>query len=64
MSFGLKNAPGTFRFITDLTIAAVKWQFALVYLDVIVIYSKSSEEHIGHARRVLTILNDAFFTLR
>lgn len=35
-----------------------------MYLDDIVVYSKSLEEHIGHIRRNLTLFNDAGATLR
>ena len=38
MPFGLKNAPGTFQRAANVILAGVKWQFALVYLDDIIIY--------------------------
>ena len=45
MPFGLKNAPGTFKRAADVILAGFKWQFALVYLEDIIIYSSSIEEH-------------------
>lgn len=46
----------------DVTISAVKWQYALVYLDNIIVFLKSVEEHIVHARNVLTLLGDTGVT--
>ena len=59
MPFGLKNAPGTFQRAADIILASVKWQFALVYLDDIIVYSKSIEEHLDHLASVLKLLQRA-----
>lgn len=40
----------------DATLAFVKWQLALVYLDDIVILSKTLEKHIDHVNQKQTIL--------
>lgn len=55
MPFGLKNAPGTFQQTMDVIVACVNWQFALVYLEDIVIFLKTPEERIEHVRQVLTL---------
>ena len=55
MPFGLKNAPGTFQRAADIILASVKWQFVLVYLDGVIVYSKSIEEHFDHLYAVLRI---------
>lgn len=36
-----------------------KWQFALVYQDEIVIFSKLPDEHIDDVQLILTLLNNA-----
>lgn len=46
MPFGLHNAPGAFHRTLDATLYSVKWQIALVYLDNIVIVTKTPEQHI------------------
>ncbi len=51
MPFGLKNAPSTFRRAIDMILATVKWQFAIVYLDDIIIFSRTSEEHTFNTSR-------------
>ncbi|GFS79360.1 retrovirus-related Pol polyprotein from transposon opus [Trichonephila clavipes] len=42
MSFGLKNAPSTFRFITESLYGI---DFVFLYLDDVLIASSSEEEH-------------------
>lgn len=42
----------------------MKWQFALVYLDDVIIYSNNLEDHLRHVREVLQLLTDAGVTLR
>jgi len=59
MPFGLTGAPATFqRFIND-TLRQYLDQFCSAYLDDILIYSKTREEHIEHVRKVLMQLRKA-----
>ncbi|GIZ39392.1 hypothetical protein CKM354_000277800 [Cercospora kikuchii] len=59
MPFGLTGAPGTFqRFIND-TLREFLDQFCSAYLDDILIYSRTREEHEKHVRAVLQKLHDA-----
>lgn len=56
MPFGLTNAPATFqRFVQDI-LHEFLGDFACVYIDDILIYSKTAEEHVEHVRRVLEVL--------
>lgn len=64
MPFGLKNAPATFQRAVDMILASVKWQYAIVYLDDIVIFSRNVEEHLKHIRTVLTLLRAAGMSLK
>ena len=64
MPFGLKNAPATFQRAIDIILSRVKWQYALVYLDDVIIYSKTVEEHFRHVRTVLTLLQSAGISLK
>ena len=61
MPFGLKNAPATLtfqRFMNDVLKSVIK-KFALVYLDDVIIYSKTLEQHIKHTEKVLDLLRKA-----
>jgi len=46
MPFGLTNAPATFQRALDIILSGVKWQSCLVYLDDVIVYSKTQEEHV------------------
>ena len=59
MPFGLTGAPATFqRFIND-SLREYLGQFCSAYLDDILIYSKTKEEHVQHVRKVLERLRSA-----
>ena len=58
MPFGLTNAPTIFyNLINDVLFEYVEW-FVMVYLDDIVIYSESLEDHLEHLRNVLSRLRE------
>ncbi|CAF4998130.1 unnamed protein product, partial [Rotaria sp. Silwood1] len=53
MPFSLTNAPATFQRLMDLVLGDLKWSCALVYLDDIIVYSSSFEDHLHHLDLVL-----------
>jgi hypothetical protein len=64
MPFGLCNAPATFQRALDMILAKVKWNYALIYLDDVIIYSKTVEEHMTHLDEVLGLLRTAGASLK
>ena len=56
MCFGLSNAPGTFQKLMNKLFSKQLYKYVVVYLDDILILSKSPEEHVQHLREVLSIL--------
>jgi hypothetical protein len=58
MPFGLTNAPATFQRLMNNLLQPVIHKFALVYLDDVIIYSKTIDEHIKHIQCVLNLLRE------
>ncbi|KAJ9522550.1 hypothetical protein QJQ45_008376 [Haematococcus lacustris] len=56
LCFGLTNAPATFQRVMNDSFADVINDCALVYLDDILVMSKTVDEHFVHLRRVLDLL--------
>jgi len=59
MPFGLKNAPATIQRCMDNLLEDLIYKDCLVYLDDIIIFSTSLEEHILSLKKVFQKLRDA-----
>uniref|UniRef100_A0A5S6R1V4 RNA-directed DNA polymerase n=1 Tax=Trichuris muris TaxID=70415 RepID=A0A5S6R1V4_TRIMR len=53
MPFGLTGAPATFQRLMELVLAGVKWESCLVYLDDVIVFSRTFEEHLQRLAQVL-----------
>ena len=58
MSFGLTNAPATFSCLMNYIFMEYLDKFVVVYLNDILVYSKSNEEHEEHHRLILLKLRE------
>ncbi|MBW0558661.1 hypothetical protein O181_098376 [Austropuccinia psidii MF-1] len=58
MPFGITNAPASFQNLVNDIFADSSNIFAVVYLDDIMVFSSSEEEHVKHVASVLQILRD------
>lgn len=57
MPFGLCNAPATFQTVMNNILAPYVDKFALVYLDDIIIFSKTEKEHYEHIGKIMEVLS-------
>ena len=56
MPFGYKNGPSIFQCIMQNVLAPFLWIFALVYIDNIIIFFLTLEDHISHLDQVLQLV--------
>jgi hypothetical protein len=56
MPFGLKNAPTTFMMLMDDVLIPFTKYFVVVYLNDILIFIKTWEEHMQHIQQDLSTL--------
>ena len=64
LPMGLTNAPSQFQRLMDLILSDLNGKICLVYIDDIIIFSRSRKEHIEHVRLVLDRLASAGLTLK
>jgi hypothetical protein len=53
MPFGLRDSPSVFQRLMQGVLAPYLWLFTLVFIDDIVVYSKSWKDHLNHIDKVL-----------
>jgi hypothetical protein len=58
MSFGLTNAPAYFMYLMNMVFREYLDKFVMVFINDILVYSRSEEEHQEHLRLVLQKLRD------
>jgi hypothetical protein len=63
MPFGLRNGPAIFQRVMQEILAPYLWIFCLVYIDDIVVFSKSYSDHLSHLDQVLEAVESAGITL-
>ena len=59
MPFGLKNAPATFQHFINDVLGEYLDEFAFAYIDDILIYSNTLEEHRVHVKKILKRLQES-----
>ena len=57
--FGLCNAPATFSRLMDRVLSGLRWETYLFYLDDIIVFSSTWEEHLARLRQVFERLRHA-----
>ena len=62
--FGLTNAPSTYQRLMECVLRNLTYKICLIYLDDILVYSKTFEEHLSHLRQVFDRLRHANLRLK
>lgn len=64
LPFGLCNAPSTFERLMERILQGLRWQILLVYLDDVIVFSSSIQEHFERLDTVFTKLKDVGLKLK
>lgn len=63
LPFGLSNSPASFQRLMDVVLGNTKYEFAMAYMDDVVVFSRTMEEHVEHLRIVLERMRNAGLTI-
>ena len=63
LPFGLCNAPATFSRLMDQVLTGLSWKICLYYLDDIIVFSSTWEEHLRRLEEVFIRLREAHLKL-
>ena len=64
MPFGLCNAPATFQRLMEIALGGLQWSTCLIYLDDVIVFSKTFREHLSRLEQVLEIIHSAGLKLK
>ena len=64
MPFGLCNAPVTFQRLMHRVLAGREYKCCFIYLDVILVASKTFQDHLSHLKEVFTRFRAALLRLK
>ena len=64
LPFGLHNSPSSYQRVVDLTLSGLKYSEIASFVDDIMVFGSTFEEHNRRLKTVLTRMNNAGFTLR
>ena len=64
MPFGLCNAPATFQRMMEIALSGLQWSTCLIYLDDVLIFSDTLQQHIQRLEEVLSRIRGACLKLK
>lgn len=59
LPFGCCNGPPTFQRLMDYVLAGLRWKICLLYLDDVIVFSKTFEDHVEQLSQVLSRISEA-----
>lgn len=64
LAFGLCNAPSTFQRLMELVLRGLNWKICLIYIDDIVTFSRTFDEHLSNLEEIFQRLTHANLKLK
>ena len=64
MPFGLTNSPATFQYLMEKVVGDLNMRSCLVYLDDVVLFSNTLEDHLSRLKEILNRLQTAGLKLK
>ena len=64
MPFGLTNAPATFQRLMEKVLCRMNWRECLVYIDDVLVWARTFDEHIDKLTRIFKTFRDAGLRLK
>ena len=64
MPFGLCNAPATFQRLMETVLAGLTRKICMVYIDDILVFNRTLEDHLSHLKQVMDRLDRAGLCLK
>ena len=64
MPFGLTNAPATFQRLMEKVLSRMNWLECLVYIDDVLVWSRTFDEHLDKLARIFKAFRDAGLKLK
>ena len=64
MPFGLTNAPATFQWLMESCLGEMQLNWCLIYLDDIIVFSRTPEEHVHRLRAIFEKLKAVSLKLK
>ncbi|CAF4334506.1 unnamed protein product, partial [Didymodactylos carnosus] len=60
---GVTNGLATFQRVINHILGPTRWRYALAYIDDIIIYSRTFEDHLSHLKEICQLVKEANFRL-
>ena len=64
LPFGINNSPGTFQRLMTHLLTNIQYKYALIYIDDVIVFSKSFDDHLLHLEEVFKRFRDANLKLK